>query len=101
MKKPKQSPPLRKLFGKGRIDVLFFINGKRSARFADIRKFCLDYGIIGSRGTVSIILRNLTDMKLVERRVATTRPVQTFYEITQLGRQVVGHLKSIKRLLSS
>lgn len=99
MGRAKLSSSLRKLFGKGRIDVLLFIDEKGSARFSDIRKFCLDHGVVRSRGTIPIILRTLTGMKLVERKVAPTRPVQTFYEMTQLGKQILEHLKSIQHLL--
>jgi hypothetical protein len=43
---------------------------------ADIRKFCLENGVVQSRGTVSHIVRGLTDTKLIERRVipSTTFP---------------------------
>lgn len=95
----RRSDQLRKLFGKGYIEVLFYIDEKRRARFSDIRRFCLDSGVIGSRGTVPIILRNLANQHLVEREVVGTRPVQTFYKITELGKQVAHHLKSVKQLL--
>ena len=99
MKKSKQRPLLRELFGKGRIDVLFFIEEKVEVRYSDVRDFCLKNKIVGSRGTVNVILRDLTDIKLVERKVKATRPVRTTYQLTQLGRQVVEHLKIIKQLL--
>lgn len=92
---------LRKLFRKGYIDALLFLDEKGSARFRDVRKFCLDNNIVESRGTVTTILRNLTDMKLIERKVVATRPVQTSYKMTALGKQVVEHLRSVKKLLGS
>jgi len=91
---------LRKLFGKGYIEVLLYLDEKGNARFNDVRKFCLEYGVVGSRGTVPVILKNLTHLKLVERKVVATRPVQTFYGITDLGKQVAKHLRSVKGLLS-
>lgn len=99
MGRARLSSSLRKLFGKGYIDVLFFINEEGNVRFSDIRKFCLEHDVVGSRGTVPIVLRTLTGMKLVERKVVTTRPVQTFYQMTQLGKQIVEHLRDIQRLL--
>jgi len=99
MKKTTQHHLLKELFGKGRIDVLFFIEEKVEVGFTDVRNFCLKNKIVGSRGTVNIILRDLTDTKLVERKVMVTRPVRTTYQLTQLGRQVVDHLKTVKELL--
>jgi len=99
MKGPSQTSCLKILFGKGRIEVLYFIEERGRVRFADIRKFCLEKGIVRSRGTVPIILRNLTNIRLIERKVVATRPVQIFYELTSLGKQVVGHLKAIEELL--
>jgi DNA-binding HxlR family transcriptional regulator len=99
MTKRRRSDQLRKLFGKGYIEVLFFIDEKRSVRFSDIRRLCLDSGIVGSRGTVPIILRNLVNQHLIEREVVATRPIQTFYKITELGKQVAHHLRSVKQLL--
>lgn len=92
--------PLRKLFGKGYIDVLIYLDEKGDARFNDIRKFCLDFGVVRSRGTVPTILKNLTNLKLVKRKVVATRPVQTHYGLTELGKQVTLHLKHVKQLLS-
>jgi DNA-binding HxlR family transcriptional regulator len=92
---------LAKLFKKGVVDVLLFIDQRGSIRFNDVRKFCLNNHIVQSRGTVTIIIRNLTDMKLIKRKVKTTRPIQTIYETTELGREIAAHLKSIKELLGS
>jgi len=99
MKKPKQRPLLRELFGKGRIEVLFFVEKKIEVTYSDVRDFCLRNKIVGSRGTVNIVLRDLTDIRLVERKVMATRPVRTTYRLTQLGRQVVKHLEIIEQFL--
>ena len=99
MRRTTQRPLLQELFGKGRIDVLFFVEEKVEVGFSDVRNFCLKNKIVGSRGTVNLILRYLTDIKLVERKVMATRPVRTTYQLTQLGRQIVEHLKIIKQLL--
>jgi len=99
MRKTTQLPLLKGLFGKGRIDVLFFVEEKVKVGFSDVRNFCLKNEIVGSRGTVNIILKDLTDIKLVERKVMATRPVRTTYQLTPLGRRVVEHLRIIRQLL--
>ena len=87
------------LFKKGRMDVLLLILKKREARFSDVRKFCLKNKIVRSRGTVSTIMRNLTDMNLLEREVLSTRPVKTIYRLTELGNRIAEHLEAVKELL--
>lgn len=99
MQKPTQRPLLRKLFGKGRLEVLFFIEEKGAVSYSDVRNFCLSNEIVGSRGTANTILKDLTDIRLVEREVMATRPVRTTYQLTMLGRDVAKHLKIIKQLL--
>ena len=53
-----------------------------------------------SRSTLALALRELQEMRLIEREVVDTRPVQTRYSLTGLGAEVAGHLSEIKRLIS-
>jgi DNA-binding HxlR family transcriptional regulator len=93
----KKESVIRKLFGKGYIETLLFIYEKGEVRFADIRRFCLENDVVQSRGTVSHIVRGLTDMKLIERKIITTRPIKTFYNISEQGKEIVEHLKATKQ----
>jgi len=52
-------------------------------------------------GTVSHIVRGLTDMKLIERRIVATRPIKTFYNISEQGKKIVEHLKAVKEMLEA
>ncbi|MHA1227857.1 MAG: winged helix-turn-helix transcriptional regulator [Candidatus Hodarchaeales archaeon] len=56
-------------------------------------------GVIGSRSTLALALRELQEDGLVERRVLATRPVQTNYALTVTGGEVAGHLSAMKKLI--
>jgi len=59
---------MRELFKKGLMDVLLLILKRDEARFSEVTKFCLENRVVRSRGTVSAIMRNLTDMNLLETK---------------------------------
>lgn len=101
MVRVKKESVVRKLFRKGYIETLLFIHEKGKVRFADIRKFCLENDVVQSRGTVSHIVRGLTDMKLIERRIVATRPIKTFYNVSEQGKKIVEHLKAVKQMLEA
>ena len=43
--------------------------------------------LMTSRGTLSLNLRELEEEKLIKRRVAVTKPIQTFYSLTEKGKE--------------
>ena len=74
--------------------VLFFIVERKEVRYADLAK------LIGSRGTLSVVLRELEDEGLLTRRVVAKRPIEAHYSLTLLGNDVTTHLARARTELS-
>ena len=85
---------LRFLFKKGRIELLFYLSIKKSIRHSEI----LEQNFVRSRSSVSIMLTELEKNKLIKRRVISTKPPQTRYEITEAGQKVVQNLREIEKI---
>jgi len=77
------------------IKVLLYLFETNDARYSEF----LDEAI-QSRSTLALALRDLQDDQLIERRVLATRPVQTWYTLTSIGKEVAKHLSAIKKLIS-
>lgn len=89
---------LRKMSKTGFIETLEFICRKRSVHYAEILNYNLENEIVKSRATVTLIIRNLVKMSLIERSVLDSRPVRTIYEPTEKGLKLIRHLQEIQRL---
>jgi len=89
---------LRKMSKKGFYETLEFICDKGSAHYAEILKYDLENEIVGSRATVTLIVRSLSKMNLIRRTVMDTRPVRTLYQLTDKGLKLMRHLKDIEQL---
>ncbi|MDG6904611.1 MAG: helix-turn-helix transcriptional regulator [Nitrososphaerota archaeon] len=76
--------------------ILLYLNEKKSARYSELLK-----SVLKNRNTLANSLRQLQKMKLVDRKVKATRPVQTEYLLTDKGRKVTLHLIEIRRTLES
>jgi DNA-binding HxlR family transcriptional regulator len=72
------------------VKILLFIYGKGEVRYTDLTK------LIASRGTLSANLKELEKEELVKRRVVTTKPIQTYYSLTEKGQEIARRLNEIK-----
>jgi DNA-binding HxlR family transcriptional regulator len=76
------------------VKILLFIYGKGEVRYADLTK------IIASRGTLSANLKGLEKEELIKRKVVTTKPIQSYYSLTEKGQEIARRLIEIKNVLS-
>jgi DNA-binding HxlR family transcriptional regulator len=72
------------------VKILLFIFGKGEVRYTDLTK------LIASRGTLSANLKELEKEELVKRKVITTKPIQTYYSLTEKGQEIARRLSEIK-----
>ena len=71
------------------IQILLFLYEKGEVRHGNLTK------LITSRGTLSLSIRDLEEEGLVQRRVAPTKPIKSFYSLTGKGREVAKRLQEI------
>lgn len=74
------------------VKILLFINEKEEVRYTGLAK------LIASRGALSANLKLLEKEELLLRRVVTTKPIQTYYSLTEKGQKTANHFKEIKTL---
>jgi len=77
------------------IKVLLYLFEKNNARFSELLGEAVQSG-----STLSLALRDLQDDQLIERSVIASRPVQTWYTLTDEGNKVAEHLSALKLILS-
>ena len=77
------------------VKILLFLFDKQEVRYTDLTK------IITSRGTLSSNLKELEKEELVKRKVVTTKPIQSYYSLTEKGQEIARRLSEIKAVLSS
>jgi DNA-binding HxlR family transcriptional regulator len=54
-----------------------------------------------SRGTLSLILRELEQEALIQRRVIDTKPIQSLYSLTPKGAAIAKQLKEIEQIMQA
>jgi DNA-binding HxlR family transcriptional regulator len=89
---------MRKMSKKGFYETLEYVCESRSVHYGEILKYDLENCIVQSRATVTLIVRGLSNMKLIKRTVMDTRPIRTIYQPTEKGLKLLKHLKEIKKL---
>lgn len=75
------------------IKILLFLHSKGEVRYVELTK------LIASRGTLSLCLQELDEEGLIQRKVITTKPIQTYYSLTNKGKEVANHIETIKKTL--
>ena len=75
------------------IVILLFILEREEVRHGDFTE------IINSRGTLSNNLRELEDEELILRRVVSSKPIQSYYSLTEQGKQVAMNFIEISKTL--
>jgi DNA-binding HxlR family transcriptional regulator len=89
---------LRKMSKKGFYETLEFVCERRSVHYGEILKYDLENRVVQSRATVTLIVRGLSNLKLIKRTIMDTRPIRTVYQPTEKGLKLLKHLKEIERL---
>lgn len=81
------------LFAMSDVRILLYLEEKGQARYSELLG-----KVLNSRSTLATSLRDLQNMGLVKRIVKGTRPIQTYYTLTDRGQTVLDHLMEIKKL---
>lgn len=89
---------LRKMSKKGFYETLEFIRDEKSTHYAEVLRHDLKNHIVQSRATVTLIVRTLSKMNLIQRTVIDSRPIRTVYEPTEKGLKLLRHLQEIENL---
>lgn len=87
------SVKISKLLQKPCVKILLFLYEKGEVRYTDLTK------LIASRGTLSLNLKELDQESLIHRRVVTTKPIQTYYSLTDKGEKIATHLAEMENML--
>jgi DNA-binding HxlR family transcriptional regulator len=59
--------------------VILYLYERDEVRYSELAK------LIASRGTLGLVLREMEEEGIIQRRVVTSRPIQTYYTLTQKG----------------
>ena len=83
---------------KGFHETLEFIRDEKSVHYSQVLQHDLERHIVKSRATVTLIVRTLSKMNLIQRKVIDSRPIRTVYEPTEKGLKLLHHLQEIENL---
>jgi DNA-binding HxlR family transcriptional regulator len=86
---------------RGFYETLKFICERGSVHYSEILNHDLKERVVESRATVTLIVRELVRLGLIERQVIDSRPIRTVYKPTERGRRLLQHLQDIENLLST
>ena len=75
------------------VRILLFIYEKGEVRYKDLMN------LITSRGTLSLNLKELDEEGLIQRRVVSTKPIQSYYSLTEKGVKIAKRLNEMKSIL--
>jgi len=78
----------------GNLRILLYLNKNGEARHSELSE------LFKSRGTLRLILVQLEEEGLIQRRVVATKPIQSFYNLTDKGRLVSQELQQIQKLIA-
>lgn len=73
--------------------ILRHLGVRREARYSEL------LGLIGSRGSLGISLKDLEEEGLVGQRVVETRPVRVYYHLTPKGARITKNLTAMEKVL--
>lgn len=76
------------------IVMLLFLLERGEVRYREFSE------VFDSRGTISNNLNDLEDEGLIKRRIVETKPAQSYYSLTDEGREVAQEFDAIRSRLS-
>ena len=87
---------IRKIVGNTTVNVLILVYRNGSVRHRDIAK------LVSSRGMLSLTLNSLVTEELISREVkADSIPPQTYYTITEKGRELARRFEEVRSILEA
>ena len=75
------------------VRILLYLLDNESCRHTDLSK------VIKSRGTLAYSLDELMEEELVKREIVDTKPIESYYTLTEKGKTIAAKLKEIKNTL--
>lgn len=75
------------------MQIILFLHDEGEVRYSKLAE------IISSRGTLSLNLKHLEEEGLIQRRIVTTKPIQSLYVLSKKGRKIAGMLAEIRKAL--
>jgi DNA-binding HxlR family transcriptional regulator len=76
------------------IRILLFLYERGEVRYHDLTK------LLTSRGTLSVNLKELEDEGLIQRKIVDSKPIQSYYSLTDRGREIAKLFNAIKNGLA-
>ncbi len=83
------------IFSLSDVKILEYLSEKGQSRYSELLE-----SVIKSRSTLAKTLRDLQEKKLIQREVKGTRPIQTYYSLTERGKALLKHIEEIRRIVS-
>jgi len=74
------------------VRILLYLLEKGQVRHSELAK------IIASRGTLSLSLKELEEEGLITRRVLASKPIQSFYGLSDKGIRIARQFEEIRRI---
>jgi DNA-binding HxlR family transcriptional regulator len=75
------------------VKILLFLKREGEVRYTDLTD------LITSRGTLSLNLRELDEEGLIQRKVVTTKPIQSYYSLTDKGTRVAQIIEQLDKTI--
>jgi DNA-binding HxlR family transcriptional regulator len=76
------------------IKILLYLLENGEVRYTDLAK------LISSRGALSLNLKALETEGLLSRRVVTTKPIHSYYALTEKGKRIAHNFLDTKQTLA-
>ena len=74
------------------VRILLFLYHKGEVRHTELAK------TVTSRGTLSLSLKELEAEGIIRRKIVATKPIQSFYSLTEKGKEIAKRLDDIKNI---
>ena len=74
------------------IKILLYLYENGEVRHKDLTR------LIGSRGTLSLNIKELQEELLIQRSILTTKPIQAYYSLTEKGKEIAFLLRKIEKI---
>jgi len=75
--------------------IVLFLHDRGEVRYLKLVEF------LPSRGTLSLNLKHLEEEELIQRRIVTTKPIQSLYSLTKKGMNIARKLAEIRGVLQA